>query len=85
MMKEGLKSIAELDGCRFSVPSYQRGYRWGQREVRALLEDIWDFWKDNKANGGGRMTLIKTSTMEVLIAIKALLKKRRAIMAVAKI
>ena len=54
MMKEGLKSIAELDGCRFSVPSYQRGYRWGQREVRALLEDIWDFWKDNKANGGGQ-------------------------------
>ena len=53
MMKEGLKSIAELDGYRFSVPSYQRGYRWGQREVRALLEDIWDFWKDNKANGGG--------------------------------
>lgn len=51
-MKEGLKSIAELDGCRFSVPSYQRGYRWGQREVKALLEDIWDFWKDNKANGG---------------------------------
>lgn len=53
MNNNELKSIAELDGCRFSVPSYQRGYRWGQREVRALLEDIWDFWKDNKANGGG--------------------------------
>lgn len=54
MNNNELKSIAELDGYRFSVPSYQRGYRWGQREVRALLEDIWDFWKDNKANGGGQ-------------------------------
>lgn len=40
MNNNELKSIAELDGCRFSVPSYQRGYRWGQREVKALLEDI---------------------------------------------
>lgn len=37
------KSIKELENYKFFVPSYQRGYRWGDREVGALLEDIWDF------------------------------------------
>jgi hypothetical protein len=26
----------------FYVPAYQRGYRWGEAEVRRLLDDIWD-------------------------------------------
>jgi hypothetical protein len=26
---------------RFYVPAYQRGYRWGEVEVRRLLDDIW--------------------------------------------
>jgi hypothetical protein len=26
----------------FYVPAYQRGYRWGEVEVRRLLDDIWD-------------------------------------------
>lgn len=26
---------------RFFVPRYQRGYRWGEHEVRLLLDDIW--------------------------------------------
>lgn len=26
----------------FFVPSYQRGYRWGEQEVRRLLNDIWE-------------------------------------------
>lgn len=26
----------------FYVPAYQRGYRWGEAEVRRLLEDIWE-------------------------------------------
>ena len=43
MSEDNLKAISELGGCDFFVPSYQRGYRWGEREVRALLEDIWDF------------------------------------------
>jgi uncharacterized protein with ParB-like and HNH nuclease domain len=25
----------------FYVPAYQRGYRWGEVEVRRLLDDIW--------------------------------------------
>ncbi|TLD82056.1 DUF262 domain-containing protein [Helicobacter sp. MIT 05-5293] len=40
---EYLKSINELKDSKFCIPSYQRGYRWGEREVKALLEDIWDF------------------------------------------
>ncbi len=27
---------------RFFVPAYQRGYRWGELEVRSLLDDIWE-------------------------------------------
>ena len=27
---------------RFFVPAYQRGYRWGEAEVRRLLDDIWE-------------------------------------------
>ena len=41
--QERLRDIESLGGYKFVVPSYQRGYRWGEREVRALLEDIWDF------------------------------------------
>jgi hypothetical protein len=35
------KEVGSLHG-RFFVPAYQRGYRWGQHEVRALLDDIWE-------------------------------------------
>lgn len=33
------KLIGDIEGT-FFVPSYQRGYRWGQVEVRRLLDDI---------------------------------------------
>ena len=36
-----LVAVADLTG-RFFVPKYQRGYRWGVGEVRALLDDIWE-------------------------------------------
>lgn len=38
-----LKSIASLSGLRFVVPSYQRGYRWGESEVKRMLKDFQDF------------------------------------------
>lgn len=38
-----LSSINELLGRQFFIPSYQRGYRWTERQVTELLEDIWDF------------------------------------------
>lgn len=38
-----LKSIKDLENYNFLIPNYQRGYRWSDREVGILLEDIWDF------------------------------------------
>ncbi len=35
------KLVGDISG-KFYVPSYQRGYRWGEAEVRRLLEDIWE-------------------------------------------
>ena len=37
------KTIGELKDYRFFVPSYQRGYRWTEHEVTALLDDIYEF------------------------------------------
>lgn len=37
------KSIGELLGKRFFIPSYQRGYRWTERQVEDLLDDIDSF------------------------------------------
>lgn len=37
------KPIGELLGQNFFIPSYQRGYRWTERQVEDLLEDVWDF------------------------------------------
>ena len=38
-----LKSIGELLEYNFYIPSYQRGYRWEERQVLDLLEDILEF------------------------------------------
>lgn len=37
-------------GITFSIPNYQRGYRWTKREVRALLDDLLAFGKDGDAD-----------------------------------
>jgi len=34
------KLVGKIDG-RFFIPSYQRGYRWRQEEVKRLLEDVY--------------------------------------------
>lgn len=42
-----LRTIYDLLGKEraeeFFIPSYQRGYRWNQKQVALLLEDIWEF------------------------------------------
>lgn len=38
-----LKSVNELLEMKFFIPSYQRGYRWTERQVEDLLNDINDF------------------------------------------
>jgi len=35
-----LKAIGDITG-EFEVRAYQRGYRWGEEQVRLLLDDIW--------------------------------------------
>ncbi len=45
--KEMKKSAFELlnpsGKTLYCIPSYQRGYRWGKREITALLEDLYHF------------------------------------------
>lgn len=43
-----LRSIYDILGEKFYIPSYQRGYRWDHTQVEDLLNDIWQFC--NKAS-----------------------------------
>ena len=38
-----VRSISDLLSERFVVPSYQRGYRWAERQIVELLSDIHEF------------------------------------------
>ncbi len=38
-----LKKVRELLPMKFFIPAYQRGYRWGKKEVEDLLKDIRNF------------------------------------------
>lgn len=40
-----LKTINDLKGKHFFIPSYQRGYRWTKQQVRDLLDDLNHFIK----------------------------------------
>lgn len=42
------KLVGGIQGV-FYIPSYQRGYRWSEIQVRALLDDIYDVYKEKKA------------------------------------
>ena len=44
-----LKSVSELLGMKFFIPSYQRGYRWTEQQVKDLLDDIWEFSKKDSS------------------------------------
>ena len=46
-----LKSVGELLGMKFFIPSYQRGYRWTEQQVKDLLNDVNEFSPEkNKEN-----------------------------------
>ena len=66
------KSIGEVLDYKFCIPSYQRGYRWTERQVEDLLQDVWDFIKktDKKENEWYCLqpivVKVKESTYEVL-------------------
>ena len=46
MKDNGLRALCELMGKNFTIPHYQRGYRWEDQEVKELLDDLWAFQKD---------------------------------------
>ena len=43
-------SVKELLGKRFNIPYYQRGYRWEEKQVNDLLNDLQEFYFKIKAN-----------------------------------
>jgi len=45
-----MKTVADLCGYHFVIPSYQRGYRWTKEQVEALIGDIQEF-ADKKDKG----------------------------------
>jgi uncharacterized protein with ParB-like and HNH nuclease domain len=45
------KLVGDITGT-FNVPSYQRGYRWGEEEVTRLLDDIHDIFDENLQTAG---------------------------------
>ena len=45
-----LKAIPDLYGKNFFIPDYQRGYRWGTRQVEQLMNDLSSFF-DDKGKG----------------------------------
>ena len=48
-MSKSLKvvHVSDLNGIRFNIPGYQRGYRWEKKHVKALLKDILEFDSSN--------------------------------------
>lgn len=53
MINEKLKfrTVTSLLNDRFYIPSYQRGYRWKDTQVKNLLDDIWNFRKESEDKG----------------------------------
>lgn len=50
-----LKSINQLMEYSFFIPSYQRGYRWTEKQVEELLDDIWAFAINPPKHEDGKM------------------------------
>ena len=46
-----IKPIRDLVNCKFSIPNYQRGYRWGEQEIEELLSDLFEYSKSNEIDG----------------------------------
>ena len=67
-----LKSVSELLGMKFFIPSYQRGYRWTEQQVKDLLNDIWEFSQKQKSELYCLQPLVvKRKDDDLLSSIKA--------------
>ena len=38
-----IKHVFELSELSFSIPGYQRGYRWERKQIEQLLDDLREF------------------------------------------
>lgn len=44
-----MKSIRDLDGYKFVIPVYQRGFRWTRQQIKELMDDLYEFQKEDKS------------------------------------
>ncbi len=51
------KSVNDLLDYTFEIPSFQRGFRWRERQVKDLLNDIWTF---STSSSGGSFYSLQT-------------------------
>ena len=68
------KSINDLHGMKFFIPSYQRGYRWTEQQVKDLLNDILEFSQKKKQESEYyclQPLVVKRKDKDVLNSIKA--------------
>ena len=69
-----LKSVNELLGMEFFIPSYQRGYRWTEQQVKDLLNDVLEFSQKKKHASEYyclQPLVVKRKDKDVLSSIKA--------------
>lgn len=45
-----MKTVGELQGYKFAIPNYQRGYRWARQQVKEFLDDIWEFSQQDQSH-----------------------------------
>ena len=73
-MLTGTKKIDDIIQSEylFVIPSYQRGYRWEEKEVRTLLDDLWKFKQvkgDEKSSFSLDESLLPKKVQEELVRI----------------
>lgn len=64
-----LLTIPQLMKLHFFIPSYQRGYRWGEDQIFQLLADLWKYFKESKNKLGFyclQPIVVKECTPEIL-------------------
>src|SRR5882757_9839148 len=47
-----LRSMNQLLNESFYIPAYQRGYRWSNRQVTELLQDVFAFMSEKRSAKG---------------------------------
>ena len=62
-----LKSVSDLLGMKFYIPSYQRGYRWTEQQVKDLLNDVNEF----------KSVINKVTNKETWYCLQPLVVKRK--------